>query len=72
MSPYSGLTDLIEKKGLLKKEGNSLVFTTSEGEIIKKFRKGWERNDDDCLDKVMSDFGNQKETVSTSESEQEE
>jgi RecA/RadA recombinase len=61
MSPYSGLTDLIEKKGLLKKEGNSLVFTTSEGEIIKKFRKGWERNDDNCLDAVMKDFGNIKE-----------
>jgi RecA/RadA recombinase len=61
MSPYSGLTDLIEKKNLLKKEGNSLVFTTSQGEIIKKFRKGWERNDDGCLDTVMTDFGNQKE-----------
>jgi RecA/RadA recombinase len=65
MSPYSGLTDLIEKKNLLKKEGNSLVFTTSQGEIIKKFRKGWERNDDGCLDTVMNDFGNQKAEVST-------
>jgi len=62
MSPYSGLTDLIEKKGMLKKEGNSLVFTTSDGEIIKKFRKGWERNDDGCLDVVMKDFANIKET----------
>jgi len=69
MSPYSGLTDLIEKKGLLKKEGNSLVFTTSAGEIIKKFRKGWERNDDSCLDTVMKDFVNQKEEVSTVEEE---
>jgi RecA/RadA recombinase len=71
MSPYSGLTDLIEKKGLLKKEGNSLVFTTSQGEIIKKFRKGWERNDDNCLDTVMKDFGNIKEEVSTGEEEAE-
>ena len=63
MSPYSGLTDLIEKKNLLKKEGNSLVFTTSQGEIIKKFRKAWERNDDGCLDTVMSDFGNIRETA---------
>jgi hypothetical protein len=67
MSPYSGLTDLIEKKGMLKKEGNSLVFTTSDGEIIKKFRKGWERNDDGCLDKVMTDFTNQREIVHTEE-----
>ena len=67
MSPYSGLTDLIEKKAMLKKEGNSLVFTTSAGEIIKKFRKAWERNDDNCLDTVMNDFANQKAEVSTPE-----
>ena len=71
MSPYSGLTDLIEKKAMLKKEGNSLVFTTSSGEIIKKFRKAWERNDDNCLDIVMKDFGNQKEEVITVEEEAE-
>jgi hypothetical protein len=71
MSPHSGLVDLIEKKGLLKREGNSLVFTTSEGEIIKKFRKAWEKNDDGCLDKVMEDFGNQKEEVSTVEEDSE-
>jgi hypothetical protein len=52
---------------MLKKEGNSLVFTTSAGEIIKKFRKAWERNDDNCLDTVMKDFANQKAEVSTPE-----
>jgi len=67
MSPYSGLVDLIEKKTMLKREGNSLVFTTSDGEVIKKFRKAWEKNDDGCLDKVMTDFGNQKAEVSTPE-----
>ena len=71
MSPYSGLVDLIEKKNLLKREGNSLVFTTSDGEIIKKFRKAWEKNDDGCLDTVMKDFGNQKEAVSTTEESEE-
>jgi recombination protein RecA len=58
MNPYSGLTDLIEGRGMLKKEGNSLLYTASDGEIIKKFRKGWERNDDGCLDKVMNDITN--------------
>lgn len=72
MSPYSGLTDLIEKKNLLKREGNSLVFTTSEGEIIKKFRKAWEANTDGCLDVVMKDFANQNAEVSTPETESEE
>jgi hypothetical protein len=45
MSPYSGLVDLFEAKGLLKKEGNSLVYTTKDGEVIKQFRKAWERNE---------------------------
>jgi recombination protein RecA len=58
MNPYSGMTDLIEAKGMLKKEGNSLVYTTVDGEIIKKFRKAWERNDDGCLDTVMADITN--------------
>jgi RecA/RadA recombinase len=58
MSPYSGLLDLFEAKGMLTKEGKSLVYKTIDGTVIKKFRKGWERNDDDCLDIVMSEFNN--------------
>jgi recombination protein RecA len=56
MNPYSGMVDLIEAKAMLKKEGNSLVYTTNDGEIIKKFRKAWERNDDGCLDTVMKNI----------------
>lgn len=56
MNPYSGLTDMFEGKGLLAKEGNSLVYTFADGTKTKKFRKGWEHNDDGCLDKVMVDF----------------
>jgi recombination protein RecA len=67
MSPYSGMTDLAEKKGLLKKEGNSLVFVTSDGEIIKQFRKKWEANEDGCLDKIIADFANQNTEVSIQE-----
>jgi len=65
MSPYSGLLDLIEKAELVKKEGNSLVYTTLDGEIIKKFRKGWERNDDNCLDRVMAEFPQRQAKIST-------
>ena len=65
MNPYSGLTDLFEAKNLLKKEGNSLVFTCVTGEIIKKFRKGWERNDDGCLDTVMKDITDNPRAIST-------
>jgi RecA/RadA recombinase len=56
MNPYSGLVDMIEGKNLLKKEGNSLVYTTNDGEVIKQFRKAWERNENGSLDKVMADF----------------
>jgi recombination protein RecA len=72
MSPYSGLVDLAEKKGLLKKDGNRLAFTTSDGEIIKQFRKAWEANEDGCLDRVMADFQNQKTELSTTEVKSEE
>ena len=58
MNPYSGLVDMAEAKGLLKKDGNRLSFTTSDGEIIKYYRKEWERNEEGCLDKVMADFSN--------------
>jgi recombination protein RecA len=69
MSPYSGLVDMIEKAELLKKEGNSLVYTTVDGEVIKKFRKAWEANTDGCLDTVMKDFPlrNSKSEISTTD-----
>jgi recombination protein RecA len=72
MSPYSGMVDLAEKKGLLKKDGNRLAFTTADGEIIKQFRKAWESNEEGCLDRVMADFQNQKTEVSTADSQSEE
>ena len=72
MSPYSGLVDLAEKKGLLKKDGNRLAFTTSDGEIIKQFRKAWEANEDGCLDRVMADFQKSGAEVSTTEVSSEE
>ena len=56
MSPFSGLVDMFEGKGVLKKEGNSLVYTTKDGEIIKQFRKAWERNDKDGLTTIMSEW----------------
>jgi len=67
MSPHSGLVDLAEKKGILKKDGNRLSFVTSDGEILKMFRKAWESNEDGCLDKLIADFANQKSEVSTPE-----
>lgn len=64
MNPYSGLVDLAEKRGLLKKDGNRLAFTTPDGEVIKQFRKAWENNEGGCLDQVMADFAKEKDVVS--------
>lgn len=55
MSPTSGLVDLFEGKNILTKDGNSLKCVLADGTIIKKFRKAWERNEDECLDKVMKE-----------------
>ncbi len=71
MSPYSGLTDMLEKSGALKKEGNSLVYTTKDGEILKSFRKGWEANKDGCLDKVMLEYTGVTKSIVTAEVETE-
>ena len=58
MSPYSGLVEFFEAKELLKKSGNSLEYTSPiTGEVIKKFRKPWNANQDGCLDLIMSEFG---------------
>jgi hypothetical protein len=53
--------DLAEKRGLLKKDGNRLAFTTPDGEVIKQFRKAWESNESGCLERVMNDFAKQPE-----------
>jgi RecA/RadA recombinase len=69
MSPYSGMVDMAEKRGLLKKDGNRLAYVTLDGEIIKQFRKAWESNEDGCLDKVITEFGKQPEPVVSTEEE---
>ncbi len=61
MNPYSGLVDLAEGKGMLKKDGNRLSYVTSDGEILKFYRKEWERNEGGCLDQVMTDISNHGE-----------
>jgi recombination protein RecA len=62
MSPTSGLLDMFEAKGILVKEGNKLSYTsTTTGEIIKEFRKGWT---DDKLMTVINEW-NETSTKST-------
>ena len=62
MSPTSGLLDMFEAKGILVKEGNRLSYTSSTtGEIIKEFRKGW--TDDKLM--VIIDEWNETSIKST-------
>ena len=58
MNPYSGFVDLCESTNILKKTGNRLEYISPvTGEIVTQFRKAWERNDDGCLDLIMSEWG---------------
>ena len=58
MSPYSGLVDLAEAKGILVKDGNRLKYVSKDGTEMKMYRKEWERNEDNGLDILMSNFEN--------------
>jgi hypothetical protein len=70
MSPTSGLIDMFEAKGILKKDGNKLTYTSSTtGEIIKEFRKGWT---DDKLMVIIDEWNetSNKSTVVITEEEE--
>ncbi len=64
MSPYSGLTDFFEAKGVLKKSGNSLEYISPvTGEVIKMFRKPWNANKNGALDLIMSEWNSLPEEI---------
>ena len=55
MDPYSGLVDLFEKKGLLKQQGNRLIYVDSSNKEHLMYRKDWSG---EKLEIIMSDFDN--------------
>ena len=68
MSPYSGLTIFFEAKGVLKKTGNRLEYTSPvTGDVITKFRKAWDKNEDSCLDLMMKEWDKQPQDVQDSD-----
>ena len=70
MSPYSGLTEFFEAKGALKKTGNRLEYTSPvTGEVITQFRKAWDRNENGCLDTMMTEWDAQPEDIQDSNGE---
>ena len=58
MDPYSGLVDLFEAKGILKKDGNRLKYTDLTGKDHIDYRKAWTG---EKLDMIMSDITNKPE-----------
>jgi recombination protein RecA len=65
MNPYSGFFDLIEKRGMVKKEGNRYTYIDLNGEVHKYFRKEWSKNENGIMDLVMSEFGKQDQVINT-------
>lgn len=65
MNPYSGFFDLIEKRGMIKKEGNRYTYTDLNGEVHKYFRKEWAKNENGIMDLVMDEFGKQDAALNT-------
>jgi recombination protein RecA len=60
MNPYSGFFDLLENRGLIKKEGNRYVYVDLDGVVHKYFRKEWNKNEGGIMDLVMMEFGKHK------------
>jgi len=74
MDPYSGLLDMFEAQGWVKKTGNRLGYTLLDGTEMLEFRKGWTG---DKINIIMDDlqarnfsFGNTAEESSDIEIEE--
>lgn len=63
MSPYSGFFDLLEKKGMIAKEGNRYSYIDLNGVVHKYFRKEWNKNANSIFELVMSEFEQKNRTV---------
>jgi recombination protein RecA len=72
MSPYSGFFDLLEKKGMIAKEGNRYTYIDLNGVVHKYFRKEWNKNANGIFDIVMSEFEEKNKAVTASVVEDEE
>jgi recombination protein RecA len=63
MSPYSGFFDLLEKKGMIAKEGNRYSYIDLNGVVHKYFRNEWNKNANSIFELVMSEFEQKNRTV---------
>lgn len=72
MNPYSGFFDLIESRGLVKKEGNRYTYVDLNGEVHKYFRKEWNKNENGIMDLVMEEFTEKEHQKSKADLESQE
>lgn len=72
MSPYSGFFDLLEKKGMIAKEGNRYTYIDLNGVVHKYFRKEWNKNANGIFDLVMLEYEEKNKSVTASAVEDEE
>ena len=63
MDEYSGLLEMLEKDGVIKRVGNKYAYTTSSGEELIEFKKNWTG---DMFSVVMQDYGNTKSPTDVS------
>lgn len=57
MSPFSGLVEFFEAKGILKKSGTRLEYiSATTSEVTTQFRKAWNRNDNGSLQMIMDEY----------------
>lgn len=62
MSPYSGLFDMFESKGLLVKDGNRYKHTFKDGTEVKLYEKEWNK-DTVNFDRMMREWQDDDETT---------
>jgi RecA/RadA recombinase len=62
MNPYSGLFDLFERRGIIKKDGNRYGYIDCDGVVHKYYRKEWNKNEDGIFDLVMKEYHLQDKT----------
>ena len=72
MSPYSGFFDLLEKKGMIAKEGNRYTYIDLNGVVHKYFRKEWNKNANGIFDLVMLEYEEKNKSVTALATEDEE
>ena len=65
MSPYSGFFDLLEKKGMIAKEGNRYSYIDLNGVVHKYFRKEWNKNANSIFELVMSEFEQKNRAITS-------